>query len=312
MSFSPESGATAHWAADSPRHGANGQQPRTQCCPLLRRRCWLRTCGQAVGTAAAGALLARMAGRGAQMGAEGGPAGVLGGAVAGVAVGGAGLALSALTTRGGSGGNSQPFVERAGSISGFRIPGRNVDQAMVAQQQRAHVQSGAPAAFTGSTRTLNGLNEGHQPPDKKPRTLAGAYTQTGGSNSSGYADPIAALTASTAAPQAKDTSGLDQYRALIDQMDKSKHPRERSPRRADRRPLGVQRAEQEAALAPGGDARERAMAQRSKTLPSTRKEETMAVSSSRPPPPPPGAGAARVQTFNIARRPRQATETRVR
>lgn len=36
----------------------------------------------------------------------------------------------------------------------------------------------------------------------------------------------------------------------------------------------------------------------------------MAVSSSRPPPPPPGAGATRVQTSNIARRPRQATETR--
>ena len=212
------------------------------------------------------------------MGAERGPAGVLGGTVAGVAVGGAGLALSALTNRGGSGGNSQPFVEPAGSVSGFRPQGRNVDQTMVAQQQRAHVQSGGPAAFTGSTRTLNGLNEGHQPRDKKPRTVAG-YTQTGGSSSSCYAAPVAAPTAPTAAPQAADTSGLDQYRSLIAQMDKGKSdPRERSPRRADRRPLGVQRAEQEAAMDPGGNAREKAMAQRPKTLPTKRKEETVAVS----------------------------------
>ena len=70
----------------------------------------------------------------------------------------------------------------------------------------------------------------------------------------------------------------------------------------------MQRAEQEAAMGPGGDARERAMLKRDKTLPKRKDELTVAVSSSKPPPPPPG-GAAAVQ-FNTARAPRAATVNR--
>jgi len=53
-------------------------------------------------------------------------------------------------------------------------------------------------------------------------------------------------------------------------------PRERSPRRGDRRPLEVQRREEARAqrgggvLFPGGDGREEAMARRSKTIPKSR------------------------------------------
>ena len=132
----------------------------------------------AVGGAAIAALLART-GLGAQMGVEGGPAGVLAGAVAGAAVGVGEMAVQGLVNRGGTGGNSAPTRQESGTISGFRPQGRNIDQPMIAAQQRAHTSGGSTAAFTGSARTMNGLNEGHQPRDRQVRTrVAPAPAQT--------------------------------------------------------------------------------------------------------------------------------------
>ena len=107
------------------------------------------------------------------------------------------------------------------------------------------------------------------------------------------------------------------YRETIRQMADAEpaEPRERSPRRGDRRPLAVQRAEQEA-MGPRGNARQIAMLKRDKTIPRPKLkpaaviEATASSSSSKPPPPPPGAGAVKkggVQHFDIAKTPRTAT-----
>ena len=89
-------------------------------------------------------------------------------------------------------------------------------------------------------------------------------------------------------------------------------PRERSPPRGDRRPLAVQRAEQEAAMVPG-NLPKIAVSKRDKTLPRPPTATVEVSSSSSQPPPPPGAGAVSkgtAQHFNIAKKPRSATLTR--
>ena len=168
--------------------------------------------------------------------------------------------------RGGAGGSSAPSRQEPGTISGFRPQGRNIDQTNVAAQQRAHTSGGSTAAFTGSVRDLNGMNEGHQPRDRQVRTrIAPPPAQT-----VAPAAPVATGVAATApAAQGPARSGQDVYRDLIRQMADAEPagPRERSPRRGDRRPLAVQRADQEAAMAPAGNKREIAMAKRDKTIP---------------------------------------------
>ena len=104
------------------------------------------------------------------MGLPEGPAGLLGGAVVGLGVGAAELGVQGLMNRGGTGGNSNPTPVASGSISGFRERDRPIAQANVAAQQRGHVAGGSTQAFTGSTRTLNGENEGHQPRDRLVRS----------------------------------------------------------------------------------------------------------------------------------------------
>ena len=279
--------------------------------------------GQMLGTAAAAALLARTAGLGARMGVEGGPAGVLVGAMAGTAAGVGQLAIHGLMNRGGSGGSSDPAPVAAGAISGFRPQGRNINQGNIAAQQRAHVNAGGPAAFTGNVLTLNGMNENHRGRDHQPTPIRTVDAPT-----VMPAAPVAATVAPTAAPSsAPARSGVDVYREMISQMaDAEDDPRVRTPRRGDRRPLGVQRAEQERAamsswevatssrdqtipVRPAFKARPSAMA-RAKPGAKPGPPVTVAASSSGAPPPPPGAGAVRTQVFDIAKTPRPQTATR--
>ena len=154
--------------------------------------------GHALGTAAIGALLARVGG-GAVLGAPGGPAGVLAGAAAGAAVAGAGEIAHGLINRGGAGGNSAPSPDVPGTISGFRPQGRNIDQSNIAAQQRAHTAGGSTAAFTGSTRTLNGLNEGFQPRDRQVRSR---ITRPAPNNAQSVSGDVLAATATPAVASA--------------------------------------------------------------------------------------------------------------
>ena len=100
------------------------------------------------------------------------------GAAAGAAAGMGEMAVQNLMNRGGTGGTSAPSRDEPGTISGFRPQGKDIDQTNVAAQQRAHVSGGSTAAFTGSTRTLNGMNEGYQPRDRQVRTRDSPLAQT--------------------------------------------------------------------------------------------------------------------------------------
>ena len=241
------------------------------------------------------------------MGLPEGPAGLLGGAVVGLGVGAAELGVQGLMNRGGTGGNSAPSPVAPGSISGFRERGRPIDQANVTAQQRGHIAGGSTAAFTGSTRTLNGENEGHQPRDRLVRSR---ITPAVPPAPAATVAPITTASASAPAPEGPTQSGQDVYAAIVQNMARSE--RERSPPRGDRRPLATQRAEAEL-TALSGDARERAvaLAKRDKTVPKP-PVTVAASSSSSKPPPPPGAGAIKkkVAMYDIAKTPRPQAATR--
>ena len=154
------------------------------------------------------------------------------------------------------------------------------------------------------------MNEGHQPRDRQVRTRIAppATAQT-----IAPAAPVAAGGVATApAAQGPARSGQDVYRDLIRQMADAEpaEPRQRSPRTRDRRPLAVQRAEQDAAMAPAGNGREIAMAKRDKTIPRTKSVEVAASSSSKPPPRPSAGAVKKAEQFSIAKRPRPQTATR--
>ena len=110
--------------------------------------------GQAVGHALGGAAIAALLARGAVAGGEigavgGGPIGMAGGALIGAVGAGVGdLAVQGLMRRGGTGGSNNSAPEVAGTVSGFRPQGRNIDQSNIAAQQRAHVAGGSTAAYT--------------------------------------------------------------------------------------------------------------------------------------------------------------------
>ena len=210
--------------------------------------------------------------------------------------------------------------QASGTISGFRPQGRNIDQTNVAAQQRSHVFGGGTAAFTGSTRTLNGMNEGHQPRDRQVRTrIAAPAAQTPAAT---VAPPIVAPSVPTAAvPAAPTRSGQDVYREIIQTMADTNPPqsRERSPRTVGRvaekpaysakaAPIAAAKPKKptiaDAPLRPAAIAKSRSKKQQPVSV--------AASSSSQPPPPPPGAGAvkAKAEQFNIAKKPRPAVATR--
>ena len=231
--------------------------------------------GQAAGSAAVRGLAraAAAAGFGAAAGAEGGPPGVMLGAAAG-AVGSLSASLLGQALGGGSGGGGfstpAPSAPPAGSVSGFRPQGQPINQAMINRQEQAHNRGAAPQAFVGSTRDMNGLNQGHRPRDRKPkRTMLAAPAEvapsTGvlGGQASSSTGPFvpAALSNPGAMPASAEPAppAAPSYGDLVSRIKSApvigSRPRERTPPRADRRPLSVQR--EEASLFPAGDRRER-------------------------------------------------------
>ena len=269
--------------------------------------------GEVAGSVAAGAasgLLARAAtaaGLGATAGAEAGPAGVLGGAAIGAFGSLLSSAVSGAVARGfepGGGSSSQPAgpptTYGPGGLQ-VRMGGQPRNQETVNRQQRLHNQgSGTPAAQV-DFRTLNGTNEQMRPRDRKVSTIAPVRNsrvgilggQSGGSDGPMVVDPAAAQTrpapgndfGGTKIPRTADPAPMaaPSYNDLVGKLKQTKapqigpitpsRPRSRSPRRGDRRPLDVQRREEERAqrgdgiLFPGGDGREQALARRSKTIP---------------------------------------------
>ena len=170
------------------------------------------------------------------------------------------------------------------------------NQEAVNRQQRLHNQgSGAPAAQV-DIRTLNGQQDSKRPKDRKVK-FAKVPEQPAnvgilGGQSSGSSRPmVVANTSSRPTPDTmngiKITRTADpapaqapSYNDLVGKLKANSapnigpsRPRSRSPRRGDRRPLNVQRTEEERAqrgggiLFPGGDGREEAMSRRSKTIP---------------------------------------------
>ena len=156
--------------------------------------------------------------------------------------------MHGLMNRGGSGGTTDPSPDVPGTISGFRPQGVPIAQNNIAAQQRAHVSGGSTAAMTGSTRTLKGLNEGHQPRDRAVRSrfartpytrvhaaATGPATVSTGSTvarTGGYSPVTPAATVSPATPAtvAPAKSGEDVYRELVNNViPNGARPRERSP-----------------------------------------------------------------------------------
>ena len=266
--------------------------------------------GTAAGSAAAGAatgLLTRAAaaaGMGAAAGAEAGPAGVLSGAAIGAIGSMIGSAVSGAVSRGfepGGGSNMQPAgPPTTYGPGGLQARGQQRNQETVNRQQRLHNQgTGAPAAQL-DFRTLNGSNEQTRPKDRKVSVITPAQSsrvgllggQASGSDRM-IVDPVAAQTrpgpsddfGRTKIPRTADPAPMaaPSYTDLVGKLKQNKaqevgpvapsRPRERSPRRGDRRPLEVQRREEARAqrgggvLFQGGDGREEAMARRSKTIP---------------------------------------------
>jgi hypothetical protein len=260
--------------------------------------------GTAAGSAAAGAatgLLTRAAaaaGIGAAAGAEAGPAGVLGGAAIGAVGSMISSAVSGAVSRGfqpGGGSTAQPAgPPTTYGPGGLQVRGQQRNQETVNREQRLHNQgSGAPAAQV-DFRTLNGTNQQTRPKDRKVSVIAPAQSsrvgllggQASGSDRM-IVDPAAAQTrpapnddfGSTKVPRTADPGPMaaPTYTDLVGKLKQNKaqevgpvapsRPRERSPKRGDRRPLGVQREEARnptggGVLFPGGDNRKEAMARR--------------------------------------------------
>ena len=237
-----------------------------------------------------------------------GAPGMAGGAIIGAAgaLGGE-LVVQGLRHRGGTGGSSNDAPDPGGTISGFREQGVNITQRQIAAQQRAHTAGGSTAAYTGSTAVLNGHVDGHQPRDRQTANI-GAVAPAPPPPAPAVIDTPATAGQTAAIPNTPARSGADVYSQLARA---STRPRERSPSRADRRPLAVQRKEQENASM---TVREAAMERRGTKIqgPAPAPLE-VASSSNRPPPPPPPKGGIKVkapEAFNIAKQPRAVAQTR--
>jgi hypothetical protein len=248
------------------------------------------TVGAAAGeglVSAVGAALSAGASGAATGAATGVEAGPMGGLIGGI-VGGVGGMLGAQAAQAASNAFSAPTPSAPppDTQMGLRNSALNVSQQQLDNQSRAHRQGRAPPALM-DLRTLNGLNH-MKPRDRKPKRMANV--QEGGSSGSNdpfmpraepagigvpvvnpSAIPASAPPAPAAPPSYGDLIGQIKSAPVI-----GSRPRERSPRRGDRRPLGVQRGEsskawwQSASRATGmaGDSREEAMARRSSTIPS--------------------------------------------
>jgi hypothetical protein len=258
--------------------------------------------GSAAGAAASagiGALLSRAAaaaGMGAMEGAEAGPAGVLAGSAIGLVGGLIGDAVGGAVRRGfqpGGGSSQQPTGPPvAYGPGGLRERVQARPQENINRQQRSHNQGGGAPAAQVDFRTLNGQND-RKPRDRKVRfnneaaesrtgVLGGAAASSSGPMvvAGGTTRPAAPLDPGGAkiprnadpAPAAPPT-----YKDLVGKLKKApevkpfsnpvtpSRPRERSPPRGDRRPLGEQRRpkKESTALFPAGDGREEALSRRS-------------------------------------------------
>ena len=171
-------------------------------------------------------------------------------------------------------------------------------QELINRQQHAHNQGGGAPAAQIDFRSLNGQNESMRPRDRKPKgIIKGVAKQPReinvgllGGRASGSGDPLTPArapaapapvqAAGTAIPRDADPAppAAHSYNDLVGKIKKAEpvgpsRPRERSPRRGDRRPIEVQRREEAknrrggGVLFPGGDGREEAIAMRSKTIP---------------------------------------------
>ena len=245
------------------------------------------------------ARAASAAGFGAMAGAEGGPPGVMMGAAA-AAMGSMGASLLGRTFGGGSGGTggfSAPAASAppAGSVSGFRPQGQPINQAMINRQEQAHNRGAAPQAYVGSTRDMNGLNQMHRPRDRRPkRTMLAAPEEdapssTGvlGGQASSSTNPFvvpAPMSNPGAIPASADPAppAAESYSNLVGRIKSapvisgSSRPRERSPKRPDRRPLSVQR-EEAASLFPGGNKRERTVGREVPAAPPPRRPQHVSL-----------------------------------
>jgi hypothetical protein len=299
--------------------------------------------GSVAGNAAAGAatgLLTRAAaaaGIGAAAGAEAGPAGVLGGAAIGAIGSMISSAVTGAVSRGfepGGGSNMQPAGPPTSyGPGGLQARGQQRNQETVNRQQRLHNQgTGAPAAQV-DFRTLNGTNQQMRPKDRKVSVITPAQSsrvgllggQASGSDRM-IVEPAAASTrpapgddfGSTKIPRTADPAPMaaPSYTDLVGKLKANKaqevgpippsRPRERSPRRGDRRPLEVQRREEARAqrgggvLFPAGDGREEAMARRSKTIPKSQPAKEFYI----------GDGGTKRPGEPSVEQLRQATDTR--
>ena len=241
--------------------------------------------GEGLVSAIGGALSAAASGAatGAATGVEAGPVGGLMGAIVG-GVGGMLGAQAAQAAASSAFSTPNPSAPPPLTQMGLRNSALNVSQQELDNQSRAHAQGRAPAPLMDQ-RTLNGQNH-LKPRDRKPKRVSFAQdVQEGGSSGSNdpfvprprvepgqgaplvnpSAIPASAEPAPPAAPSYKDLVGQIKSAPVIGPT----RPRERSPRRGDRRPLPVQRGEASghwSSLA--GDSREEALARRSGTIPS--------------------------------------------
>ena len=300
--------------------------------------------GQAASSAAQGLLLraATAAGVGALAGAEAGPAGVLGGAAIGAVGSMIGSAVSGAVSRGfepGGGSSSQPAgpPTRYGP-GGLQARGQQRNQEAVNRQQRLHNQgSGAPAAQV-DFRTLNGQQDSIKPKDRKvklakvseqPAAAREAVGILGGRSSASSGPMVVANISTRPAPDTMDGGRTKiprtadpappqapSYNDLVGKLKQTKapqigpvtpsRPRSRSPRRGDRRPLEVQRREEERTQRgggirfPGGDGREEALAKRSKTIPKKKPAQEFYI----------GDGGTKRQGDPGVEQLRQSTDTR--
>ena len=224
---------------------------------------------------------------------------------------------------------------------GLQVRGQQRSQETVNRQQRLHNQgTGAPAAQV-DFRTLNGTNQQMRPKDRKVSVSAIGAARSAitpaqssrvgllGGQASGsdrmIVDPAASTRpptgndfGSTKIPRTADPAPMaaPSYTDLVGKLKQNKaqevgpvapsRPRERSPKRGDRRPLEVQRREEARAqrgggvLFPGGDGREEAMARRSKTIPKSQPAKEFYI----------GDGGTKRPGEPSVEQLRQATDTR--
>ena len=270
--------------------------------------------GGVVGAAAGNAFLDMLGGAfagAAEGAAEGGVAGGPLGGIAGAIVGGVGGVIGAQAAQAATNAFSTPTpsappnpqMAQSAVPSAMQLGLRNTTlgptQEQIDNQARMHQRGQGPAPLL-DVRTLNGQNSAYMPRDRRPKRIMSNVQEGGASSSS---DPLGPrprtqpagigvpLLNPTAIPANADPAppAPPSFNELVGQIKSApsigSRPRERSPRRGDRRPLPVQRGEASGHWSGmPGDAREEALARRSRTIPSS-------------------------QSFDISRNPKRKAET---